>query len=58
MSNTANQERKGLGEPLVIPPEDMERLSKMPIIPPIGQMLLESLNRKCVKLWIPPIDVD
>ena len=62
MSNTINQERKGPGKPLVIPPEDMKRLSKMPIIPPINDMLIEDLSRNCVECFIPPynpfIDTD
>ena len=58
MNNAASQEQGGTVERLVIPPEELERLEGLPIFPPVSQMLLESLNRKCVKLWIPPIDVD
>ena len=58
MSNTINQERKRSGEPLVIPPEELERLKKLPIFPPVNQMVLESLRRNCTKVFIPPADVD
>ena len=58
MSNIINQERRGLGEPVTVPPEELERISRMPIIPPISQMLIESLSRNCVEPFIPPIDVD
>jgi len=62
MGNTINQEKRGSGRPLVIPPEDMERISRMPIIPPINDMLIEDLSRSCTELFIPPynpfIDTD
>ena len=58
MSNTANQERKEPSEPLVIPPEELERLSKLPIFPTISKMAIESLNRNCTMIFIPPADVD
>ena len=52
MSNTINQERKGPGEPLVIPPEELERLKKLPIFPSVNQMVMESLNRNCTKFFV------
>ena len=57
MSNTINQERPVLGEPLVIPPENMKKkIMNMPIIPPINDMLMELLERNCVELFIPPFN--
>ena len=57
MSNIVNQEQRGLGEPLVIPPEELEELERSPMSS-INQMIIESLSRNCVEPFIPPIKVD
>ena len=54
MSSAINQEIKGPGEPLVIPPEELERLP----MPPLNDMLLAALNRNGANIWVLPIDID
>jgi len=56
MSNTINQEQMGASERLIVPKEDMERIMRLPIIPPINEMLMAALDRNCANLWIPSID--
>ena len=58
MSNPINQERRMAVERLVIPEEDMKRLSKLPIMPSISHMLVESLDRNCVEPLVLPGDAD
>ena len=63
MSNTINQEQRTASGPLVIPPEELERqerlerLKRLPM-PPINQLILESLRRNCVKPFVPPTKAD
>jgi len=56
MSNTIDQEQRRSSERLIVPKEDMERIMRLPIIPPIDDMLMAALDRNCANLWIPSID--